>query len=96
MMIMQQAGVEAGVVQGMEDIVENCPQLDHRNYWWMLEHPEIGKTKNAGNSYILSKTPYQLQRPAPCFGEHTGYVCTQLLGMSDEEFVDLFQNDVFV
>jgi benzylsuccinate CoA-transferase BbsF subunit len=95
MMIMQQGGVEAGVVRIGGDAIKNCPQLAHRNYWWTLEHPEIGNTMYAGNSFLLSKTPYQLQRPAPCFGEHTEYICTQLLGMSDEEFVDLFQNDVF-
>ena len=94
MMIMQQAGVQAGVVRTSADI-ENCPQLNHRHYWWTLEHPEIGKATYGGNSYILSQTPYRLERSAPCFGEHTEYICTRLLGMSDKEFVELFQEGVF-
>jgi crotonobetainyl-CoA:carnitine CoA-transferase CaiB-like acyl-CoA transferase len=94
MVMLQKAGIQAGVVQSSADI-EHCPQLNYRHYWWTLEHPEIGKTTYGGSSYILSKTPYQLQRPAPCFGEHTEYVCTRLLGMSDDEFIELFQEGVF-
>ncbi|MFC1921574.1 CaiB/BaiF CoA transferase family protein [Chloroflexota bacterium] len=94
MMMMQQAGLEAGVVRTGRDIIKNCPQLEHRHYWWTLEHPEIGEADYGGNSFILSKTPYQLQRPAPCLGEHTHYICTELLGMSDEEFIGLLQDEV--
>ncbi|MFC1900338.1 CaiB/BaiF CoA transferase family protein [Chloroflexota bacterium] len=95
MIMMQQTGVEAGVVRGMEDVVKNCPQLKYRNHWWALEHPEMGKTLYQGSPYILSKTPYRLQRPAPCFGEHTEYVCTEFLGIPDEEFIELLQDGVF-
>jgi crotonobetainyl-CoA:carnitine CoA-transferase CaiB-like acyl-CoA transferase len=92
---LQDVGVEAGTVRNIGDVVEKCPQLAHRGFWWTLEHPEIGKTVNAGSSYLLSKTPYKLEKPAPCFGEHTEYVCTRLLKMSDDEFIDLFQEEVF-
>jgi hypothetical protein len=33
--------------------------------------------------------------PAPCLGEHTEYVCTEILGMSDEYFLELMQKGVF-
>jgi hypothetical protein len=33
--------------------------------------------------------------PAPCFGEHTEYVCREFLGINDEEFIDLLQKGVF-
>ncbi|MFC1534961.1 CaiB/BaiF CoA transferase family protein [Thermodesulfobacteriota bacterium] len=95
MVMMQEAGVEAGAVRNIGDVVDKCPQLDHRKHWWTLEHPEIGKTKYEGSSYLLSKTPYKMERAAPCFGEHTEYVCTHFLGMSDEEFIELLQEDVF-
>jgi len=35
------------------------------------------------------------QMPALCLGEHNEFVCTQLLGMSDEEFVGLMAEGVF-
>jgi benzylsuccinate CoA-transferase BbsF subunit len=95
MMMMQQGGVEAGVLRTIEDAIEHCPQENHRHYWWTLEHPDLGKSIYQGNSYLLSKTPYEIQQPAPRFGEHTEYICTRLLGMSDNEFTDLFQQGVF-
>jgi benzylsuccinate CoA-transferase BbsF subunit len=95
MLKLQAAGVEAGTVRNIGDVVQKCPQLEHRGFWWKLHHPEIDETVNAGSSYRLSRTPYALEKPAPCFGEHTEYVCTQFLGMSDEEFVDLFTEEVF-
>ena len=95
MAMMQAAGIAAAPVRTCEDAVDRCPQLAHRHYWWTLEHPEIGKTMYQGNSYLLSKTPYSMERPAPCFGEHNEYICTQILGMSDEEFTELFQQQLF-
>lgn len=93
--MMQQVGVGAGEVRNIGELVENCPQSDYRHYWWRVEHPEMGKTLYPGSSYILSETPYQILRPAPSLGEHTGQVCTQFLGMSDEEFISLLQQGVF-
>jgi benzylsuccinate CoA-transferase BbsF subunit len=95
MTLLQQAGVEAGEVRTIEDAVEYCPQLEHRHYWWKLDQAELGRTIYQGSSYLLSKTPYQMRQPAPRFGEHTEYVCTKLLGLSDEQFTDLFQQGVF-
>ena len=87
--IMQRAGIAAGRVRTMGEVVTSCPQLKYRHFFWEIEHPEMGKTILDGLSYILSKTPYKLQRPAPCIGQDTEFVCTKLLGMSDEEFVQL-------
>jgi benzylsuccinate CoA-transferase BbsF subunit len=92
---LQNAGVEAGVVRTIEEAVEHCPQADHRHYWWTLDQPEIGKMIFQGNSYLMSKTPYQIKRPAPLFGEHTECICTQLLGMPDQQFAELCQEGLF-
>jgi len=32
---------------------------------------------------------------APCLGEHTEYVCTEILGMSNDEFLELYNTGVF-
>jgi benzylsuccinate CoA-transferase BbsF subunit len=93
--ILQKAGVEAGNVRTMQEALENCPQSKHRHYWWSLEHPEIGKMYYQGNSYLMSKTPYTIEQPAPLFGQHTEYICTQLLNIPDDEFTDLYQQGLF-
>uniref|UniRef100_A0A7C2K4A8 CoA transferase n=1 Tax=candidate division WOR-3 bacterium TaxID=2052148 RepID=A0A7C2K4A8_UNCW3 len=93
MHILQKHGIAAGVVRDIKSAL-SCPQLTHRSYWKKLTHPVLGTAIYQGPSYILSETPYELQRP-PCLGEHTEFVCTQLLGFSDEEFVKLLQEGVF-
>ena len=91
---MQDAGIAAGVVQSGKDLVED-PQLKHRHHFWYLNHPEMGSCAYDGPPFKLSETPAELRMPAPCLGEHTEYVCTQILGMSDEEFVELLAEGVF-
>jgi crotonobetainyl-CoA:carnitine CoA-transferase CaiB-like acyl-CoA transferase len=93
--MMQAAGVSAGVVKSPEDIYHD-PQLRHRNFFWTLNHKEIGHVSHLGPVSILSKTPAEPRMPAPCLGEHSEFVCKQLLGMSDEEFVGLLRDEVIL
>jgi benzylsuccinate CoA-transferase BbsF subunit len=85
---MQSAGVPAGVVKNAADIYHD-PQLRQRNLFWPLEHPDMGLFTYLGQGFELSKTPAQAYRPSPRLGEHTEYVCTKILGMTDQEFVEL-------
>jgi benzylsuccinate CoA-transferase BbsF subunit len=91
--LMQGVGVAAGVVQSGKDL-DGDPQLKHRHFYWDFDQPEIGKFTYSGLPAQLSKTPYAM-KPAPMLGEHNEYVYTQLLGMSDEEFIDLMADGVF-
>lgn len=95
MAILQEAGIAAGMVRTAEDVVEHCPQLKYRHYFWTLNHPEIGEHIYPGPNFILSKTPGELKMAAPCLGQHTEYVCKEILGMLEEEYIDLLVNDVF-
>ena len=94
MTLMQTAGVAAGVVNTAKDI-HNDPQLKHYHFLWELEHREIGKHHYDGVPLVLSKTPSELKMPAPCLGEHNEYVYKEVLGMSEEEYVDLLVDGVF-
>lgn len=94
MVTLQSRGVAAGVVETCEDLY-NDPQLKYRQHFQALEHPEIGEHYYESPSFKLSKTPAQLRMPAPCLGQHNEYVYTKILGMSDEEFVDLQNEGVF-
>ncbi|MDO8671871.1 MAG: CoA transferase, partial [Dehalococcoidia bacterium] len=93
MLRLQRVGVPAGVVQTAEDL-HNDPQLAHRNFLRVLDHPEIGKHSYEAPPFKLSKTPSELKKAGPCLGEDTEYVCTQILGLSDEEFVELIAEGV--
>ena len=95
MTLMQQSGIAAGVVQNHQDLMEKDPQYKHRQFFQPVEHPEIGTYRTKGEPTILSATPYQMRMHAPCLGEHTEYVCTEILGMSNDEFLELYNTGVF-
>ena len=88
MKMTQESGVAAGLVETNQDLHED-PQLAHRNHFVRLNHPQMGLCAYDESSFRLSKTPAKLKSPSPCLGEHTAYVCTGILGMSDEDFVQL-------
>jgi len=91
---LQDVGVPAGVVKNAREI-HSDPQLNHRGYFKELEHLEIGKHLYHEESYKLSKSPSNLSMAAPCQGQHNEYVYTGILGMSDEDFVELDAAGVF-
>lgn len=93
MSLMQEAGVAAGVVQNAQDLYQD-PQMHERRYFWQMEHRELGKFTHLGQPSILSKTPAEPQRHAPCLGEHTEYVCKELLGLPESEFDRLLVDGV--
>jgi len=94
MSMLQQAGVAAGMVETAEDM-HHDPQFRHRNHFLLCDHPVLGPHPINALPPKFSKTPARQYLPPPCLGEHNAYVCTEILGMSDEEFVHLFQAGVF-
>lgn len=94
MRMMQAVGVPAGVVQNIEDVMDSDPQLKHREFLVPLKHPVLGVFRHPTPPYKLLKTQARI-RTSPCLGEHTHYVCTQVLGMTDNEFVELEREGVF-
>ena len=91
---LQKVDVAAGVVENIVDVL-NDPQLKQRNLFWKMNHPEMGEFTHLGESFMLSKTPSKAFSPSPLLGEHTEQICTELLGMKDEEFVKLMADGVF-
>jgi crotonobetainyl-CoA:carnitine CoA-transferase CaiB-like acyl-CoA transferase len=84
MMLMQAAGVPAGVVQDGEDLLTRDPQLKERGFHVWLDHPEAGKIAHDGLTFALSATPGEIRR-APLLGEHNDYVYREVLGFSEDE-----------
>ncbi len=90
---MQEDGVPAGVVETGEDQLEHDLQTRHRDFFQELDHPRLGKHHAAASPFQLSKAPCELER-APLLGEHNEYVLKEILGLSEEEVVDLVVNGV--
>ena len=84
---LQAAGVPAGAIKNPGDIMED-PQLRHRGYYMESSHPEIGDVYCPSNGFILSESKAPMAR-SPLLGEHTREVCCEILGISEDDFVDL-------
>ncbi len=91
---LQAAGVPAGVVQTPEDL-RSDPQLAHREHFWMLDHPSMGRRAYDGPSFRLSETPAELTKAAPLLGEDNELVYKGIVGMSDEEYVEHLVSGAF-
>ena len=85
---LQRRGVAAGVVQNAREMLAD-EHLKERGYYVYLDHPEAGHTAYDGPPLKLSETPGKLRSPAPLLGQHTEYVCKEILGLSDDEVADL-------
>lgn len=93
MQSLQQAGVKAGAVLNVAELVED-PHLGERGFFEPLSHPEAGTHLYPGVSWKMSRTPGSFRLPAPCFGEHNEYVFGQLLGLSADEILRLAEEGV--
>ena len=76
---LQALGVAAFPSLTCDDIVHD-PHLNERGYIERLEHPVVGPLEHAGIPWRLRQRPNGVRRPAPCLGEHTDEVLTEVLG----------------
>ena len=94
MILLQQAGVAAGVVQDGEDLQTRDPQLKERGFYVYLDHPEAGTIAHDGLTFSLSATPGEIRQRAPLLGEHNEYVYREILGFSEDEVNQLIMDGV--
>jgi CoA:oxalate CoA-transferase len=71
------------------DKVCNDPQLLSREMIIDVEQPLSGKVKNPGSLFKLSRTPGNVNFPAPRLGENNFEVYSDILGYSPAEIEDL-------
>ena len=90
---LQEAGVAAGQVKCNKDLYQDI-HLASRQFFQSVEHPEVGSYHWLSWPFRLSKVSPKPGR-APCLGEHNYFVCKELLGMSDSEFVEFSQTTLF-
>jgi len=91
---LQRVGIPASVVQNARDLYLD-PQLTGEGYFWLMDHPVLGPYPHLAQPARLSGSPAKARRPSPCLGQDTEYVCTQILEMTDAEFVELHAAGVF-
>ncbi|MQA00223.1 MAG: CoA transferase [Dehalococcoidia bacterium] len=77
-------GVPCAVAQRMSDLHRD-PQLAHRGFFVLLDHPEMGTVPYDGLTTHFSAKRVHLHTAGPVLGEHTDLVLRELLGMSADE-----------
>ncbi len=85
----QKRRLVVGQVNTAEEVVTD-PQLNARNFFVDVEHPELGTTlKYVGVPYQPSETPARISRRAPLIGEHNSEIYEQELGYSRDKLLQL-------
>ncbi|MFC1825425.1 CaiB/BaiF CoA transferase family protein [Thermodesulfobacteriota bacterium] len=82
---LQKAGVAAGAVREIRDLVDSDAQMKEYGLYKEADHAELGKRLFEENPFRLSDTPSQIDRGSPLLGEHNDFVCKDVLGLSEEE-----------
>ena len=71
------------------------PQLEHRGFFQVMEHPLVGALRYPGLPMSFSGLPRALRRaPAPLLGEHNEQVLREELQLSDAEIEKLRETKV--
>ena len=91
--LLQAAGVEAGVVQNLDDLRAD-PQLASRDHFVPLEHRHLGEMPFERSALRFDGRPGRLERSAPDLGEHTEAVLREVLGLDRSEIARLRKSGV--
>ena len=94
MMLLQEEGVAAGVVQNAEDLCSDV-HLEERECFWIGNHKELGMFSYLGQPSILSQTPAKLYQDAPSLGEHNEFFCREILKLSEDEYARYLMDGAF-
>lgn len=90
---LQNAGIPAYPSLDAIDMINN-PHVGARDYFVELEHPEVGTRRHMGIPWTMSRTPCEIRRPAPCLGQDTDAVLTDIVGLSQDEIAALREKDI--
>ena len=91
---LQQAGIAAGIVQDIEEVLEADPQIAARCPLLPIEHPLLGEFGHMRTPMQLSRTKIEMFR-APGIGEHSKSIARELTGLSDSRIDELESLGVF-
>lgn len=82
--ILVEAGVPAAPVNSLAEMVHD-PQVQAREMFVSVEHPQFGPLTITGTPLKLSETPGTIRTPAPTIGAHNQEILGTLLGHTKEE-----------
>jgi crotonobetainyl-CoA:carnitine CoA-transferase CaiB-like acyl-CoA transferase len=88
------AGVPAHPLVNGHYLMPN-PQLEHRRFFQVMDHPVTGATRYPGLPMAFSGLDRHLHRsPPPTLGQHNDEILGGELGLSDDELRDLREREI--
>jgi crotonobetainyl-CoA:carnitine CoA-transferase CaiB-like acyl-CoA transferase len=90
----QQYEILSGAFNTIDEVMDQNPQFEARNYWQTIDHPEAGSFRYPGAPSFTSEKWWQVRSPAPLLGEHTRSILTGHLGYSDTSIEDLVSSGI--
>ena len=82
---LQAAGVAAGAVRGLVEMVLYEPHLLARGYWQEVERPHMEWLQQPSPAFREDGQPYPIRLAAPTLGQSSREVLTRLLGLTGAE-----------
>jgi crotonobetainyl-CoA:carnitine CoA-transferase CaiB-like acyl-CoA transferase len=87
--MLQERGIPAGPVLDCGPDTYDDPHLQARVYFQEVTHPDAGTHPMSGPIWKLASCPEPRHEPAPCLGQHNGYVLGEVLGYSEAALRDV-------
>ena len=97
MACLQSVGIQAAVIENIQDMMERDPQLRERGFYVDAWHHDrsVGTLTIERGVTMFSDTPKSVVRGAPTIGEHNDYVLRELLGLPQNRIDELQEAGVF-
>ena len=89
MMLLQRAGIAAGIVSNGADLCERDAQLRDRKFWSEVKMPEGKTTRVTGIPFRIAESDGAIRRCAPEIGEDNGNVLGEILGLNRQRIAEL-------
>jgi crotonobetainyl-CoA:carnitine CoA-transferase CaiB-like acyl-CoA transferase len=86
-------GVPAMKIRGFEE-VSNAPYIMDREMLVKMKQPFVGEIEVYGSPLRMSETPGRVTGHAPLIGEHSRWVLSTVLGYSDRQIDELFEEGI--
>ena len=90
---LEAAGIPCGAVNSIPQMLAD-PQVKAREMVREVTHPTVGTIPIANTPFRMSRSESGIKGPPPDFGQHTGDVFAQLLGLSDGDVQQLVERGV--
>ncbi len=89
----QRMRVTIAPINDVAEVVRS-PQLEAREFFVEMDHPQAGRLRYPGAPFKLTETPWSMERPAPLLGEHNEEVYRHRLGYAREDLVRMAQGGI--